>query len=88
MPRNGKQNNYLLTDVPTSIIDTSVPTIRTKYNDDNNVLIHCTADHNVQLKQEEGIYSLSIPQSTTQTTTSLTHYADTRRFLTINMVLN
>lgn len=88
MPRNGRQNNYLLTDVPTSIIDTSAPTIRTKYNDDSNVVIHCTADHNVQLKQEEGIYSLSIPQSTTQTTTSLTHYADTRRFLTINMVLN
>ena len=88
MPRNGRQNNYLLTNVPTSIIDTSAPTIRTKYNDDSNVLIHCTADHNVQLKQEEGIYSLSIPQSTTQTTTSFTHYADTRRFLTINMVFN
>ena len=88
MPRNGRQNNYLLTDVPTSIIETSAPTQRTKYNDDNNVQIQYTADHNVQLKQEEGIYSLSIPQSTTQTTTSLTHYADTRRFLTINMVLN
>lgn len=50
MPRNVRQKNYLLTDVPTSIIDTSAPTIRTKYNEDSNVLIHCTADHNVQLK--------------------------------------